>query len=263
MTIEADNEKLVRLGDIAQITESVGPSQINRYDRQKEIQITANLSGALLGDVLAHISAQTDTLALPPGYIIGIVGQGEMQTEAFLNILISLLLAVIFVYIILAMQFESFVYPFSIMLSLPMSLIGAVLALLLTDSSISIMSLIGIIMLMGLVTKNAILLVDYTNTLRERGLNRTEALLKAGPVRLRPILMTTFAMIFGMLPVALAIGEGSEFRAPMGITVIGGLITSTALTLLIVPVVYTILDDISIAGFLRKIASPFRSRKRD
>lgn len=241
----------VRLGDIASVEEGTGPSQINRYDRQKEIQITANTSGRLLGEVLGDMSAEIENIDIPPGYTISVVGQGERQAESFLNILVSLMLAIIFVYIILAMQFESFIHPLSIMLSLPMAIIGAVLGLIVFKESISIMSLIGIIMLMGLVTKNAILLVDYTNTLRERGLPRTEALLQAGPVRLRPILMTTFAMIFGMLPVALALGEGGEFRAPMGVAVIGGLITSTLLTLLIVPVIYSILDDLSWSKLFR------------
>ncbi|HNW60632.1 MAG TPA: efflux RND transporter permease subunit, partial [bacterium] len=137
-----------------------------------------------------------------------------------------------------------FIHPFSIMLALPMSLIGAVLALLAWGSSLSMMSMIGIIMLMGLVTKNGILLVDYANQLRRQGVARTQALIQAGAIRLRPILMTTFAMIFGMIPVAFALGEGSEFRAPMGQAVIGGLITSTLLTLFVVPVVYSILDDL-------------------
>jgi HAE1 family hydrophobic/amphiphilic exporter-1 len=179
-----------------------------------------------------------------------------MQDESMGNMIITLLLAVIFVYIVLAAQFDSFVHPFSIMLALPMSIIGAVLALLIFNSSLSVMSMIGIIMLMGLVTKNGILLVDYTNVLRERGMSRFDALVKAGPTRLRPILMTTFAMIFGMIPVAMALGEGAEFRAPMGQAVIGGLITSTLLTLFIVPVVYSILDDLgkfSFFGFIRKL----------
>jgi HAE1 family hydrophobic/amphiphilic exporter-1 len=173
------------------------------------------------------------------------------------------MLAIVFVYIVLAAQFDSFVHPFSIMLALPMSIIGAVMMLLIFKSSVSVMSLIGIIMLMGLVTKNGILLVDYTNVLRERGLSRFDALVKAGPTRLRPILMTTFAMIFGMVPVALALGEGAEFRAPMGQAVIGGLITSTLLTLFIVPVVYSILDDLgsfSFFGFFRKL---FSKNKKD
>jgi HAE1 family hydrophobic/amphiphilic exporter-1 len=184
-------------------------------------------------------------LELEPGYSINVIGQGEMQDESMANMLLTLLLAIVFVYIVLAAQFDSFIHPFSIMLALPMSIIGAVLALIIFGSSLSVMSMIGIIMLMGLVTKNGILLVDYTNVMRERGMTRFDALVKAGPTRLRPILMTTFAMIFGMVPVALALGEGAEFRAPMGQAVIGGLITSTLLTLFIVPVVYSILDDIS------------------
>ena len=175
-----------------------------------------------------------------------------MQTEAFTNILLALVLAIIFVYIVLAAQFESFAYPFAIMFSLPMALIGAVFALIAFHSSLSVMSLIGIIMLMGLVTKNGILLVDYANILRSRGLARTEALVQAGATRLRPILMTTFAMIFGMVPVAFALGEGSEFRSPMGQAVIGGLLTSTLLTLFIVPVVYSILDDFSFTRFFSR-----------
>ena len=201
---------------------------------------------------------ETSKLELEPGYSINVIGQGEMQDESMANMLITLLLAVVFVYIVLAAQFDSFVHPFSIMLALPMSIIGAVLALLIFGSSLSVMSMIGIIMLMGLVTKNGILLVDYTNVMRERGMSRFDALVKAGPTRLRPILMTTFAMIFGMIPVALALGEGAEFRAPMGQAVIGGLITSTLLTLFIVPVVYSILDDLgtfSFSGFFRKIFS--------
>jgi HAE1 family hydrophobic/amphiphilic exporter-1 len=156
----------------------------------------------------------------------------------------ALVLAIILVYVILASQFESFVHPFTIMVSLPFSVIGAFGALLISGYSLSIISMLGIIMLMGLVTKNAILLVDRTNQNIVKGMNRTDALVEAGRVRLRPILMTTFAMIFGMLPVALALSKGSEIRAPMATAVIGGLITSTMLTLVVIPVVYTFMDDL-------------------
>ncbi len=250
---------LIPISDVAQISQGVGPSQINRYARQKEIRVDADLSGILLGDALAKVMSEVEKLNIEPGYSVNVVGEGEMQAESFINILISLALAIVFVYIVLAAQFDSFVHPFSIMLALPMSIIGAVLFLLIFGSSLSVISLIGIIMLMGLVTKNGILLVDYTNILRGRGLSRFDALLKAGPTRLRPILMTTFAMIFGMIPVALALGEGSEFRSPMGQAVIGGLITSTFLTLFIVPVVYAILDDLSpkrIFGFVFNLFTP-------
>lgn len=234
---------LVALSDIAQIDNSFGPSQINRYDRKKEIRIAASLSGKTLGEVMEKVNAEIASVPLEPGYTISVVGEGKDQEESFVNMLLSLTLAIIFVYIVLAAQFESFIHPFSIMLALPMSIIGAAVMLWIFGSSISVMSLIGIIMLMGLATKNGILLVDYANVLRGKGMTRTEALLQAGPTRLRPILMTSFAMIFGMVPVAFALGEGSEFRAPMGQTVIGGIITSTLLTLFIVPVVYSLLDD--------------------
>jgi HAE1 family hydrophobic/amphiphilic exporter-1 len=180
---------------------------------------------------------------MPPGYRVVFSGEAEDMAESFGYLGEALLLAVIFVYLILAAQFESFIDPLAIMFSLPLAIVGMAGMLYLTGDTISIISLIGLIMLMGLVTKNAILLVDFTKTLRSQGVNRREAIIRAGRRRLRPILMTTLAMIFGMLPLALALGAGSEMRAPMGRAVIGGLITSTALTLLVVPVVYTFLDD--------------------
>lgn len=256
---------LVPVSDIANITTGFGPSQINRYDRQKEIRIDANLSGRLLGEVIGPVQKEIGNMNLPAGYTVKVVGQGEMAADSMIDMLLSLMLAILFVYIVLAAQFESFSHPFAIMLALPMSLIGAVLFLLLFKSSMSIMSMIGIIMLMGLVTKNGILLVDFTNVLRDRGMNRHEALVKAGPTRLRPILMTTFAMIFGMLPVALGLGEGSEFRSSMGQAVIGGLITSTLLTLYVVPVVYSILDDLGqsrVFVFFKKLL-PKRKRTKE
>ncbi len=253
---------LVPIDDIATISQDIGPSKINRYARQKEIRVDAQLYGRPLVEVINDIRAKTDKIVLPAGYTIKVVGEGEQTEESMGDILISLLLAIVFVYIVLAAQFESFIHPFSIMLALPMSLIGAVIFLWVFGSTMNIISEIGIIMLMGLVTKNGILLVDYANVLRERGLSRFDALLKAGPTRLRPILMTTFAMVFGMIPVALSLGEGGEFRAPMGQAVIGGLLTSTLLTLFIVPVVYTILDDLGQKKIFSKIFSIFKSKKK-
>lgn len=247
----AKQKLLIPVSDIADVSASSGPSKVNRYDRQREIRIEASLYQRQLGEVMADVQSKVNQMRMPAGYSAGVVGMGEMQKQAFADILLSLMLAIIFVYIVLAAQFESFTYPFAIMFSLPMSLIGAVMALIVWQSSLSLMSLIGIIMLMGLVTKNGILLVDYTNTLRSRGLNRSEALIKAGATRLRPILMTTFAMIFGMVPVAFALGEGSEFRSPMGQAVIGGLLTSTLLTLFLVPVVYSMIDDFSWSRLLK------------
>ena len=252
---DAPNQQklLVPVYYVADIGPGSGPSKINRFDRQREIRVDANTSGRLMGEVLADIMKRTRLLDVPPGYSVGVTGSGEQQAQSFLNIFIALALAVVFVYIVLAAQFESFVHPFSIMLALPMSLIGAVFALLVFRSALSVISLIGIIMLMGLVTKNGILLVDYANVLRERGMDRTRALVAAGATRLRPILMTTFAMIFGMMPVAFAVSEGSEFRSPMGQAVIGGLITSTLLTLFLVPVVYSLIDDFSIRNVIRML----------
>ena len=253
---------IVPISYVASVKQGSGPSKINRYDRQREIRIDANTSGRTLGEVLAGIQKQTAGISLEPGYSIGVTGSGEMQAESFQNILISLVLGIVFVYIVLAAQFENFWYPFSIMLALPMSLIGAVIALLIFGSAISIISLIGIIMLMGLVTKNGILLVDYTGVLRDRGMKRTEALVEAGATRLRPILMTTFAMIFGMVPIAFSVSEGSEFRSPMGQAVIGGLVTSTLLTLFVVPVVYSLIDDFSLAKAFAWTARFMPAKKR-
>ncbi len=268
LTIKSSNDApnqqklLVPVYYLADIGPGSGPSKINRFDRQREIRIDANTSGRQMGDVLGDITKRTRGLDTPPGYTVGVTGSGEQQAQSFLNILIALGLAVVFVYIVLAAQFESFVHPFSIMLALPMSLIGAVFALLIFGSALSVISMIGIIMLMGLVTKNGILLIDYANVLRERGMERTEALINAGATRLRPILMTTFAMIFGMMPVAFAVSEGSEFRSPMGQAVIGGLITSTLLTLFLVPVVYSLIDDFSLPRAFGWVGGLFRRTGR-
>jgi HAE1 family hydrophobic/amphiphilic exporter-1 len=174
--------------------------------------------------------------------VTGFVGMADTMGESFKYMGIALFLAVVLVYMILAAQFDSFVQPLTIMLSLPLSVVGAFGGLFLTGKTLNIFSMIGVIMLMGLVTKNAILLVDFANQLREEGKSVNEALVEAGMIRLRPILMTTAAMIFGMLPVAMAISEGGEVRAPMAICVIGGLITSTLLTLIVVPVAYSLTE---------------------
>ena len=179
---------------------------------------------------------------LPPGYRFDVGGQAKDQKESFQAAMAALGLAVIFIYLILASQFASFTQPVAIMASLPFSLIGVFLALLLTGTTLNLFSMIGFIMLMGLVTKNAILLVDFANRARRAGASLHDSLLQAGQVRLRPILMTTAAMIGGMTPLALGLGEGGETQAPMGRAIIGGVITSTLLTLVVVPVLYTYLD---------------------
>ncbi|MDI6753511.1 MAG: efflux RND transporter permease subunit [Thermodesulfobacteriota bacterium] len=241
---------LVPLGNVVNYGMSTTPSEINRQDLTRQVVITANLDGLPLGTAVKRVQEAAKHLTMAPGYRIVFSGEAEDMAESFGYMAEALLLAIIFVYLILAAQFESFIDPLAIMFSLPLSIVGMAGMLLLTGGTINIMSLIGLIMLMGLVTKNAILLVDFTKTLRGRGMIRREALITAGRTRLRPILMTTLAMIFGMLPLALALGQGAEMRAPMARAVIGGLITSTLLTLLVVPVVYTVLDDVG--GWIRR-----------
>ncbi|MCD6161536.1 MAG: efflux RND transporter permease subunit [candidate division Zixibacteria bacterium] len=245
-------DMLVELGTVASLTSASSPTEIRRYNRQKEIKVGCNLDeGYVMSDVVNHVYEKIPEFNIPAGFKVETTGAANIQEESFANIFMALALAVIFIYLLLASQFESFIDPFAIMLSLPLAIVGAILGLFIWRSSLSITSLIGIVLLMGLVTKNAILLIDFTKQLRQKGLSRDEALLKAGPIRLRPILMTTFAMIFGMLPIALSLGSGAEFKAPMAQAVIGGLISSTILTLVVVPVVYSILDDI-VAFFMGK-----------
>lgn len=265
--------RVVRLSQVADVTASTGPNQINRRDLNREINIDANAFGRSSGDVSADIRAALDEIAWPPGYRYAFGGSTKNMTESFQYALGALGLAVVFIYMILASQFRSFLQPLALMSSLPLTLIGVVLALLAFRSTLNMFSIIGIVMLMGLVTKNAILLIDFAiraqrgeadapargeadaalhgeaDTARAgeagRPMDRTTALLYAAEVRLRPILMTTLAMVFGMVPLAFAISEGSEQRAPMGQAVIGGVITSSLLTLVVVPVVYCYLDDLS------------------
>ncbi|MFA5074310.1 MAG: efflux RND transporter permease subunit, partial [Nitrospirota bacterium] len=235
--------ELVGLNQVVSVREGTGPTVITHLNRQRAATIFANTEKTKPAAEAVNELEQITRKTLSPEMSFRHMGMSDAMLDSFNNIAFALFLAVIMVYMILASQFESFVHPFTIMFSLPVSLIGAMGMLFITGERISIFSLIGVILLMGLVTKNAILLVDYTITLRQRGMQRNEALLKAGPIRLRPILMTTTAMVFGMLPTAFKIGEGSESRAPMAIAVIGRLITSTLLTLVVVPVVYTIVDD--------------------
>jgi hydrophobic/amphiphilic exporter-1 (mainly G- bacteria), HAE1 family len=243
--IRSTTGQLVNMSSVVSITPGTGPAKIDRQNRQRQITVFANLAGdKTLGTAVDEINKEAKA-KIPSTMATDWAGMGDVMKESFGNLLGALLLAIIIVYLVLAAQFESFLHPFTIMLSLPLSMVGAFGAIYLAHSTISIMTLIGVIMLMGLVTKNAILLVDYANTLRRGGKNRRDALMAAGPVRLRPILMTTGAMIFGMMPVALALSEGSEQRAPMAIAVIGGLITSTMLTLVVVPVAYEIIDAIA------------------
>jgi len=236
--------RIVRMNQVASLRESTGPNQVNRRDLTREVALNANAYGRSAGQVSDAIRQRVDTIQLPPGYRYQFSGSTKNMKESFGYAVSALAMAVIFIYMILASQFKSFLQPLALMTSLPLTLIGVVLALLAFRSTLSIFSIIGIVMLMGLVTKNAILLVDFAIRMREQGMERSQALLHAARVRLRPILMTTLAMVFGMVPLAFALSEGSEQRAPMGQAVIGGVITSSLLTLVVVPVAYCYLDDL-------------------
>ena len=238
--------RLVPLRQVADLVAGTGPTQINRRDLRREVLVSANVYGRPAGDVGREIKARLAGIALPPDYRFVMGGSTKDIAETTGFAAQALLLAVVFIYLILASQFHSFLQPLAIMVSLPLSLIGVLGALLAWGSTLNIFSIIGFIMLMGLVTKNAILLVDFVNQARLRGMERREAILEAARVRLRPILMTTGAMVFGMLPLALGLGEGAEQRAPMAHAVIGGVLASTFLTLLVVPVAYTWLDDLGV-----------------
>ena len=270
--VNADGSpRVARLNQVAKVEEGTGPNQINRRDLMREVAINANVYNRSAGEVSGDIRKAMDSIQLPPGYRYQFSGSTKNMAESFGYAISALVLAVVFIYMILASQFKSFLQPMALMTALPLTLIGVVLALLLFGSSLSMFSVIGVIMLMGLVTKNAILLVDFAIRSREPqeqpdgsikpGLSRHDALLLAAEVRLRPILMTTLAMIFGMVPLAFALSEGSEQRAPMGQAVIGGVITSSLLTLVVVPVVYCYLDDLA-EWMKRKWASGFDSPAR-
>ena len=244
MIIATRDRAPVYLKDVAKVVEDSSPTKIDRKNRQRVIYVTANLArGAEMGNVNAAIEKGLATIRHVPGTSIGTGGATDLMGESFGFMISALILAILLVYMLMGALFESFLTPLVILFCLPQALIGALLALLITGHAMSIVAMIGIIMLTGLVMKNAILLIDYTNTLMDRGLTRNEALLEAGPTRLRPIMMTTLAMIGGMLPTALATNQSAEMRAPMAITVIGGLILSTLLTLLVIPVTFTIVDD--------------------
>ena len=237
--------RVIRLSQVATVKEATGSNQINRRDLTREVAINGNVFNRSAGEVSTDIKAILDSVSFPPGYRYQFGGSTKNMNESFAYALSALVLAIVFIYMVLASQFKSFLQPLALMTSLPLTLIGVVLALLMFRSTLSMFSVIGVVLLMGLVTKNAILLVDFAIRSREDGLERTEALLLAAKVRLRPILMTTLAMIFGMVPLAFALSEGSEQRAPMGQAVIGGVITSSLLTLVVVPVMYCYMDDLA------------------
>ncbi|HWD41748.1 MAG TPA: efflux RND transporter permease subunit [Fimbriimonas sp.] len=246
--IKFSQGKPVFLGSVADVVQAPGIDKITRRDRAEEIVVTADTLGVANGTVNADIQKWlTSNNVIPAGVHFKPGGAADAQAREQGFILTALILGFVLVYMLLASLYDNLLYPFIIQVSQPQAMVGALLALIITDKSLNIIGIIGIIALIGLVSKNAILLVDYTNTLRDRGRSRHDALVESGPTRLRPIMMTTMALILGMLPVALAIGRGSEFRETIGISIIGGISLSTLLTLLVIPCSYTIFDDITIA----------------
>lgn len=233
----------VQLKQVANVYVGKGPSQIQRKDRERLVTVSTNLTGEVaLGEVTAAVEKTIKSNGIPNGITVFYGGESKNMRDMFRDMLLALSLAVLFVYMIMVSLFESYVHPFTIMFSLPVALVGALGGLALVGTTLSMLTMIGVIMLMGLVTKNAILLVDYTNTLRARGLDMRSALLEAGKTRLRPIIMTTATMVFGMMPLGFGFGAGGEMRRGMAIVVIGGLISSTLLTLVLVPVIYTYVE---------------------
>ena len=243
MPLISDGGSVIRLDQVASLTQDSGPAQIQRSDRQRVISISGNASGRPIGDIARDVRAATAAIPIPDGYRVAFGGQVQQQETAFATLLGALVLSVLLVYMLMVALYESLLTPLAILFSIPVALVGAIVALYVSQNTFNIFSLIGCIMLMGLVGKNAILLIDYANTLRERGLGRNEALLEAGYIRLRPIAMTTATIIFAMLPLAMKLEAGGESRAPMAVVIIGGVISSTLLSLLLVPVMYTLLDD--------------------
>jgi hydrophobic/amphiphilic exporter-1 (mainly G- bacteria), HAE1 family len=232
------------LSAVASLLPSTEPAKIDRENRQRQVIVSAGVSGSDAGPAMTAAQAAVASMKLPDGVTLVAGGDTQQTNEAFAALFMALGLSIAFMYMILASQFGSFIHPFTIMLALPFAVVGAMVALVVARFSLDAMSMIGMILLMGLVSKNSILLVEFTNQMRQRGMSTREAILHAGPVRLRPILMTTLSMICGMLPVAVGFGAGAEMRQPMGVSVIGGVITSTVLTLVVVPVAYSLIDDL-------------------
>ncbi|MBI4288912.1 MAG: efflux RND transporter permease subunit [Chloroflexi bacterium] len=236
--------ELLPLQTVARIERASGPAVLDRQERQRQILVGANLEGRSQGAVMPEVRQALAGVSLPPGVTWRFAGQQAQTETAFGSLAFALALGLIFVYMVLASQFASFIHPLTIMVALPLSAVGAVGALVIARLDLTVIAMIGIILLMGLVTKNSILLVDFIIRYRKEGQSRTEAVIAAGPVRLRPILMTTLAIVLGMAPTALGIGAAGEFRAPMAIAAIGGVFSSTILSLVVVPVAYTLMDDI-------------------
>jgi HAE1 family hydrophobic/amphiphilic exporter-1 len=242
LIINPQSDRPVPLSSVAEIRIAEGPAEIRRADQERMALVQANLAYGDLGSAVIEAEALLAGIQLPYGLSLKITGQSEEMEASFRSLLFALVLAVFLVYLVMASQFESLVHPFVILFSIPLAAAGVALALWLTDTRLSVIVFIGLIMLAGIVVNNAIVLVDLINKLRERGMERFNAIREAARLRLRPIMMTTLTTVLGLLPMALGLGEGSEMRTPMAVTVIGGLLTSTLLTLVVIPVMYSLLD---------------------
>ncbi|GAB4464933.1 MAG: hypothetical protein OHK0029_35240 [Armatimonadaceae bacterium] len=240
-----DRDRTIELRQVAQPIFATGPSEITRLNRQRYIAVTGTPEGRSVGDIQKDVEAAMATVSLPEGYRWDWGSSQKRRGEEFAGMGLAVFLAIALIYMLLASQFESFIHPFTVLMSVPLSSIGVILGLFLTNRAFGLTAFIGLLLLVGIVVKNGILLIDYTNLLRERGRTRDEAVLEASPTRLRPILMTSLAAGFGMLPLALGLGTGSETQAPLATAVVGGLTTSTILTLFVVPCIYTIFDDLN------------------
>ena len=242
LIVNPSSDRPITLNAVADVSVSQGPSEIRRVAQERVAIVTANLAYGDLGAAAAEARRIVRSIAMPAGVAAIVSGQSEEMQESFDSMQFALILAIFLVYLVMASQFESLIHPFVILFTIPLALVGAVLALFITGTTISIVALIGVIMLAGIVVNNAIVLVDLINQLRAQGSERFDAIMEAGRARLRPILMTSLTTALGLLPMAMGVGEGSEVRTPMAITVIGGLVVSTILTLLVIPAVYSLMD---------------------
>jgi HAE1 family hydrophobic/amphiphilic exporter-1 len=263
LLVPGSGQRVMRVTDVAQLQLDNGPASIDRYNRQRQISVYSSLDNLPLGDAVVAAKAKVDEMRLKPGYQVIFIGGARTLAEASDNFAIAIILAISFIYMVLGSQFNSYVHPLTIMTALPLSLPAGLLALMAFGMTLNVYSAIGLMMLFGIVKKNSILQVDYTNTLRSRGMERHEALMTANIVRLRPILMTTIAIIAGMLPIALGRGAGSGSRASMAVTIIGGQVLCLLLTLLITPVVYSYFDDLREWRFARLFAWMKPARKTE
>lgn len=256
LTVPGRGGRLVKINNLATLTEGLSPGQIDRYSQERQITVVSNLFNKPLGEAMAQADAVIKELNLKPGYSTTYIGRGKLMQEAFRNFLIAFGLSLVFIYMVLAAQFESYIHPVTIMVSIFLSLPFGILSLILADNSLNIYSFMGMFILIGVVKKNAILQVDYTNTLRQKGMERDEAQLQANKVRLRPILMTTFAIIVGLLPVTLGTGDGASSRASMAIVIVGGQALCLFVTLIVIPTFYSVFDDLRGLKFLKKYKNP-------